>query len=405
MKILFLLTQDLDSPSGVGRYFPMARGLVRSGLQVSIVALHANFTNLAEKRFTRQGVDVEYVGQMHVLKQGNTKSYFPAHQLLKVSAQATTALWRAARDSEADIIHIGKPHPMNSVAGLLSKIRQQRCVFLDCDDYEATSNRYSASWQRLLVTVFEDFTPRFVDHLTTHNTFLQNRLLGLGIPAHKITYLPNGVDFDRFIPPTSERVQDLRNQLGLHEEKVIAYIGSLSTKSHPLPLLFEAFARVQQNILDCKLLVVGGGDDYDYLVAEVQAMGLNQQVLFCGRVPADEIPIYYRLADVLVDPVYDDPTARGRTPLKLFESWISETPFVTGDAGDRRLLLGSPPAGLIVPPGDSVALSQAIQSILENPSLTKELRQRGLLRAEHFNWDHLVKDMINAYQASIRKRS
>ena len=49
MRIHFLLTQDLESPSGLGRYFPMARELVRLGHQVTISALHSDYANLKHK--------------------------------------------------------------------------------------------------------------------------------------------------------------------------------------------------------------------------------------------------------------------------------------------------------------------------------------------------------------------
>ncbi len=46
MRILFLLTQDLDSPSGAGRYQPMAKYLTKLGHQVTIAALHSNYFSL-----------------------------------------------------------------------------------------------------------------------------------------------------------------------------------------------------------------------------------------------------------------------------------------------------------------------------------------------------------------------
>jgi hypothetical protein len=46
-KITFLLTQDLESPSGLGRYWPMARYLAALGHQVKIGALHSNFNSLS----------------------------------------------------------------------------------------------------------------------------------------------------------------------------------------------------------------------------------------------------------------------------------------------------------------------------------------------------------------------
>ena len=134
---------------------------------------------------------------MHVLKTGNQKTYFPPHKLLWLTAQATISLSKAAIRENADIIHICKPHPMNSIAGILANSIRRKRLFLDCDDHETASSHYSGAWQRNLVSFFEDNVPNYTDHITTHNSFLQKRLLALGVPAHKITYIPNGVDLQR----------------------------------------------------------------------------------------------------------------------------------------------------------------------------------------------------------------
>ena len=75
-EILLLLTQDLKSPSGLGRYFPIAKYLVKAGFSVTIAALHPNYKSLTENQFIQDGVKVHYVSQMHVFKDENQTSYF-----------------------------------------------------------------------------------------------------------------------------------------------------------------------------------------------------------------------------------------------------------------------------------------------------------------------------------------
>lgn len=55
-KILFLLTQDLASPSGLGRYFPIAKYLVEQGYQAEIGALHSDYENLSVRDVVVEGV-------------------------------------------------------------------------------------------------------------------------------------------------------------------------------------------------------------------------------------------------------------------------------------------------------------------------------------------------------------
>lgn len=397
MRILFLLTQDLESPSGLGRYWPLAKELVRLGHEVTILALHHDFEALKQRRFARSGVHVHYVGQMHVRKAGHHKFYFGPVRLVWISALATWQLLKAALRTSTDVYHIGKPHPMNGLAGLIAGHARRKCIFLDCDDYEAASNRFGGVWQKWVVSWFENFVPRQAHHITTHNGFLRDRLLSLGIPSERITYLPNGVDAERFARCDSTRIDALRAELGLTNKKVVAFIGSLSSPTHPVDLVLDAFMHVQQVQSESALLIVGGGEDYERLQERVREMGLSGRVLMCGRVPEAQVPVYYRLADVVVEPVYDDDAGRSRLPLKLFESWISGVPFVTADVGDRRMILGLPPAGVLVRPGDPDALSDGILRVLLDPVEAAILRERGLERVKSFYWDRLARAMESTY--------
>ncbi len=401
MKILFLLTQDLQSPAGVGRYLPLAQSLVRRGHQVRIAALHSDFATQQNTQFEAEGVAVHYVGQMHVLKRGDQKTYFPAYKLLGVTARATIALSREALAVPADIIHVGKPQPMNGIAGLVAKTLQGKRMFLDCDDLEAANNRFSGSWQKRTVTFFETLLPRRADHITTHTTVLRDRLIAMGVPEGRITYVPHGVDASRFAPPAPGAVEALRGRLGLSGKKVIVFVGSMSLGSHAVDLLVEAFGQVYAKLPESRLLLVGGGEDYERIRRQIQACGLQDFANLHGRVPPDQAQLYYRLGDVSVDPVPDNESGRASLSLKIFESWACGAPLVTTDVGDRRKVLGEPPAGLLARPGDPQALAGAILQVLNEPEIATSLRQRGLAQAKHYSWDNLAERVETAYRQSL----
>jgi len=194
-------------------------------------------------------------------------------------------------------------------------------------------------------------------------------------------------------------VEALRSRLGLNGRQVVAYIGSLSLINHPVGLLLQAFAAVQEQMPESVLLIVGGGEDFELLQDRAIELGLIQKVMFTGRIAPVKGGLYYRLADVSVDPVQDDDAARGRSPLKMFESWLCGTPFITADVGDRRSLMGDPPAGLLVRPGDPVSLAEAILEILQDSAKAKALRERSSCRVQSFVWDTLVGTLEQLYLA------
>ena len=394
-RILFLLTQDLESPSGLGRYFPISKNLVKQGFSVHIAALHSNYETLDKKEWFIEGVKVSYVAQMHVKKVSNQTKYFGPFKLLWYSIIATWKLLIFTLRNPTDIVVIGKPHPMNSIAGLIGGKLLHAKIILDCDDYEAASNYFSSTWQQWIIKIFENTMPKLVDIITTNTYFNKERMIGLGVPAEKINYLPNGIDRDRFrnLDPMIEA--QIRQSLDLEGKKVIAYIGSLSLANHPVDLLIQAFKLVNEKNDRINLLIVGGGKDIDVLKAMVIKQGNEKFVHFVGRVSSDLVPYYYKLAHVTVDPVYDNDSARGRCPLKMFESWAMKTPFLTADVGDRRMLSGELSRYTLAISGNPLDLNDKLLSLLKDDELTSRIVNSNYQRFQNYLWDALVEKFID----------
>ena len=397
MKITFLLTQSLESPSGLGRYWPVAKELRRQGHEVTILALHHDFRALVERRFTREGVHVWYVGQMHVRKVGSDKFYFKPLARLWVVARATLALLWAALRVPTDVYHVGKSHPMNSIAGIIASRLRNKPLYLDCDDYEAGSNYFSKPIQQQVVAYFENHIPKWAQGITVNTHFMANRLKKLEYPDEKVIYIPNGVDRERFSKVNVNQVNALRKRLGLEDYKVVLYMGSMSLCSHAVDLLLEAFQIVIASQSNVQLLLVGGGEDLGKLQEQAQQLGITNNTHFIGRIAPEEVPLYYCLADVAVDPVRNDPAAKGRSPLKMFESWASGVPFVTADVGDRRFLFGTPPAGILPSICSSAAIANAILLLLHDSHIQKTVSALGEERVKAFFWDVLVHRFMEVY--------
>lgn len=399
MRVAFALTQSLDSPSGLGRYGPIAREMVHLGYDVEVYGLHYDWVNLRHRAFNESGVTVAYVGQMHVRKQGPRKLYYRPARLLTIALRSTLRLMLALRRSSADVIHLGKPQPINALAARLG--RRDRPIYCDCDDYEAATNRFSGRWQQEVVRYFEDDVTRYAAGLTTNTHFTRSRYETLGYPAHRIICVPNGVERTRFMHQTNPG--QLRESCGLSPDTpVILYVGTISTLSHSVDLLLSAFATVHKAAPAARLLLVGGGEDYDRLQAEAHTLGLGHAATFIGRVPPHQIPAYFGLATVSVDPVRDDLVARARSPLKAVESLVMGVPVVTGNVGDRAALLDHGKFGVLVSPGSSDALAQGLLTVLADPNRREDMSSAALAAREQWFWDHLVEEFVRVYGTEQR---
>lgn len=395
--LLMLLSQDLNSPSGLGRYFPLAKYLVRQNYRVTILALHSNFESENTRDFWDQGVHVRYVSQMHVLKNRNRTQYFSPINLLKVILNATKSLTQEAMKENPDLVFVGKPHPMNGIAGLRVARKNSLSLIVDCDDYEAESNKTNSFWQKPLLRFFENSLPKKANLITTNTFFNKERMKRLGIDENKIHYLPNGVDTDRFHYISAEELKCLRDSLALDENKIIAYLGSLNLTNHPVDLLIRSFAIVAKNQENVRLLIIGGGGDMESLQGMVRELNIEKSVVFTGRVEPNEINAYYQLADISVDPVNDTLADRGRCPLKIFESWQMGIPVVTADVGDRKMLAGEPPALLLVEPGSPDALAAELERLINDPSILLQLKTIARVRVQAFDWAKISSDVKNVF--------
>lgn len=398
MRVVFVLTTSLESPYGLGRCFPLARELARLGHDVHIVALHHNFQELVRRFFVEDNVHVHYVGQMHVLKHGDTTEYFTSLTLATLVVIAAVRLAFVAGKLKADVYHLGKPHPQNAVAGLwAARLMRKRRLFLDCDDYEAQANRFSGKWQQRGVTWLENNLPRIVDGITVNTSFLGNHYSELGINC-KVLHLPNGVDTTRFCGFEPTTVEVWRQQLELVGKQVILYVGTISLTNHSLALLLQAFAYLVRELQEVILVIAGGGADLPKLKVLAEQLGIAQQCRFLGRVPSDKVTILFRLADVSVDPVYDDAVAQARWPLKIMESLASGVPVVTGDVGDRRQMLGENCAGLLVKPGNAHALAEGLLKVLRDDNLRSQLKTGCAVQARLYSFVDLARQLIGFYQ-------
>ena len=375
---------------------PLSKELSSIGYEVRVIATHGNYNSIAEKHQKINNLHIDYVSQSHVYKEGNLKYYFPTLKLIQLSIIATIKLTKEALRHRAKIIIIGKPHPMNSLAGIIAKTIWKSSLIVDIDDDEVDSNRVSSSWQKWILNLFQRNVPKFADIVTTNTKFMEDKLTKYGVRSDKIYYLPNGIDITRFKDEVShEDLLRFKEILGVKDKKIILFIGSISFCSHPIPLLLHAYKEVIKSVPDSVLIIVGGGEDVEKMLEEIKNLNLDKNVLYVGKVEPSTVMKYYSIADVTVDPVYDNEAARGRCPLKIFEAWFFEVPCVTGDVGDRRMLSGESTALLLCKPGDPIDLANVIIEVISNPSKAQSLTSRGKSRLRYYTWGNLVSDFVD----------
>ena len=162
-----------------------------------------------------------------------------------------------------------------------------------------------------------------------------------------------------------------------------------------LPLLLHAFADLLKEESGVRLLLTG---ETGALEAVLCSLGLDEEVVFLGRVPQEALPGVYRSAIALVFPSRYE--GFGYPPL---EAMVCGTPPIVSDAAALPEVVGD--AGIIVPEGDRDALRNAMLRMLREPGLRGALGEKARERARLFRWETLASETRRAYGDALERPS
>lgn len=237
--------------------------------------------------------------------------------------------------------------------------------------------------------MLETHAIRQAAHVFTICEGLRADIAARGVPATKITVIPNAVDVDAFAlaqPPDPA----LQQQWGLAGRTVIGFIGSFYAYEG-LDLLVQAMPALLQQRPDACLLLVGGGPQEGALKAQVQALGLQGAVVFAGRVPHSTVARYYDLVDVLAYPRHAMRLTELVTPLKPLEAMAQGKLFVASDVGGHRELVTHGETGMLFKADDAEALTNSLLGLLNAQASWPQLRAQGRHFVEKVrNWRNSV---------------
>lgn len=189
-----------------------------------------------------------------------------------------------------------------------------------------------------------------------------------GVPSDKVYTVYNGVDSTVFAPDRNAR-EAVRKQYGVSSgERLIIFLSHV-TKQKGLHLLLNCLPAVLAQYGQIKVLVAGTGD---YLVEAkrlVEVMGLHSHVMFAGHVPHERTADYLNAADL-----YVLPTLRQEgLPFSLVEAMACQKPVIASCIGGIPSVVTHGVNGLLVAPGDSNDLCQAIVRLLGDKGLATRL--------------------------------
>jgi glycosyltransferase involved in cell wall biosynthesis len=242
---------------------------------------------------------------------------------------------------------------------------------------------------RIVVEAFERlerYTLAHADAIIAICPALREQVLASGYRG-PLAMIENTLDFE-VPPPTPETIAALRHHLDVGIGPVVVYTGTLEPYQG-LDLLLAAVPAVAARIQDVRFVIVGGTNAQICALARQAAEGgVAAVVRFIPAVPPAEVPLYQRLADVLV-------TTRSsgtNTPLKLYQYLRAERPIVASDIESHTQVLDRRVAELVRPePG---AIAEGIIRVLRDPDHGRSLAWAAArLAAERYSGDQYMRNL------------
>ena len=239
-----------------------------------------------------------------------------------------------------------------------------------------------------LVRRFEKHVLMNVDLCVCVCGWLAREVITRGVNPSKVMLMPNGVNPREF---------DLGNSGGraieeyaLASRKVIVFVGSF-TGQHNVSLLIRATKLVAERRSDVKLMLVGDGPTRKNMEELVKYEGIQQDVVFTGRVPHESVPGLLAASHVAVVPLTRSATVQQMIPLKILEYWAMRRPVVTTCAGIDGIPEAHDRENVLIVEEDPRSMAEGILAVLGDQRLAKKLGENGRrLVEERYNWEKII---------------
>ena len=284
-------------------------------------------------------------------------------------------LWRAAGD--ADIFHVMANsgwawHLRAAPAILIARARGISCVV----NYRGGEAKEFL--ERSSVAVLK--TMAYASALVVPSAFLQGVFERWGVRSDVV---PNVVDLARFRPDGSSKP---------YPHLVVAR--SLEA-IYDIPTALRAFAIVRRELPEARFTVAGSGPEHAALGRLSADLGIAGAVDFCGRLDRDQMAELYRSASVVLNPSRVD-----NMPNSVLEAMASGAPVVSTSAGGVPFVLRDGVCGILVQPGDHVAMAAAALRLLNDRAYAKRLCEAALQEVQRYTWPHVRQRWAAAYASA-----
>jgi glycosyltransferase involved in cell wall biosynthesis len=346
--------------AGGTRHYELARHLVQAGHRFTAIASTVNYltgrTDSRKSWPTQQQADGITVVHSYTYPAWH-RSF--VHRLVSFLSFTLSSLWVGIRVKGVDVVWGTSPSIFQGVtAWLLARLKRVPFVFEVRDLWPAFAVDMGVLRNPVLIRSaewLERFLYHHADRLVVNSPAYVDHVQGKGVPAGRVTLVPNGVETAMFDPNADGAA--VRREFGLNARFVVLYAGAHGP-ANDLGVVLQAASHLRERE-DVLFVLVGDGKERPDLMCQADEMALSN-VLFIPAQPKARLPGFLAAADAGLAILKDIPMFATTYPNKVFDYMAAGRPTILAIDGVIREVVEAAEGGVFVPPGDPVALAGAV---------------------------------------------
>ena len=246
---------------------------------------------------------------------------------------------------------------------------------------------------KYLVVFFEDKT-------VTELIVPSNKIYNLFKDKYKFTknihIIQTGIETSKFYKENFNQkdINSLKKKLGIKKKDFVVMTVSRLAKEKSVDRIINNHKELVKKYSNMKLLIVGDGPDIDKLKDEAKSLGVSDSVIFTGKVPLNDIPIYYQLGNVFVT------ASKSETQgLTVVEAISSSLPVVAVKDDSFVNSVIEEFNGFVFT--DDEKYINSISKLYEDKDLYNRLSNQSRLLSEDFSSEYFALKVLKVYETAI----
>ena len=211
--------------------------------------------------------------------------------------------------------------------------------------------------------------------------------------------IPTGIEIDRFYKENLDlnKIKEKRNELGIKDDEVaILYVGRVASEKS-IDFLIENQVTILKKNKKSKLIIVGDGPDLENYKNLAKKNKIEDKVIFTGKVPWVDIPLYYNLADIFVTASHTETQG-----LTVIEAMASSVPVVALDDESFRNTVIDGLTGYLFK--NKKEYVEKINYLIENKKERINMGNQGRINSETYSSKYFAERVLHVYKLALKDK-